>query len=227
MRANSIIMLVLAVVFGTIAVFLTQSWLQSQASLANRGPAEEAIKVQTIVVAARPLRFGMQLKPDNLKEIPWPGTSIPEGGFGKVSDLLTEDGARFVLSAIEPNEPIYKWKVTGAGARATLSAVVDEGMRAVSIQINDVLGVAGFVLPGDRGGHHADAQRQRGKRCRDRHPAAECQDPRHQPTGRRPDEPTDTGTHGKPWKSTPSMRRNWHWPAASAPCRWRCGRPVL
>lgn len=150
MRANSIIMLVLALVFGTIAVFLTQSWLQSQASLASRAPIQEAIKVQTIVVAARPLRFGMQVKPDNLKEIPWPGASIPEGGFGKISELLTDEGERFVLSAIEPNEPIYKWKVTGPGARATLSAVVDEGMRAVAIQINDVLGVAGFVLPGDR-----------------------------------------------------------------------------
>ena len=107
MRANSIIMLVLAVVFGTIAVFLTQSWLQSQASLANRGPVEEAIKVQTIVVAARPLRFGMQVKPDNLKEVPWPGASVPEGGFAKISDLLTKEGERFVLSAIEPNEPIY------------------------------------------------------------------------------------------------------------------------
>ena len=64
--------------------------------------------------------------------------------------MLSEDGERYVLSAIEPNEPIYKWKVTGPGARATLSAVVDEGMRAVAIRINDVLGVAGFVLPGDR-----------------------------------------------------------------------------
>ncbi len=150
MRANSIIMLVLALVFGTIAVFLTQSWLQSQASLANRGPAESAIAVQTIVVAARPLRFGMQLKPDNLKEIPWPGASIPEGGFSSIEDLLTKEGERLVLSAIEPNEPIYKWKVTGPGARATLSAIVEEGMRAVAIKINDVLGVAGFVLPGDR-----------------------------------------------------------------------------
>ena len=90
MRANSIIMLVLALVFGTIAVFLTQSWLQSQASLASRAPAQEAIKVQTIVVAARPLRFGMQVKPDNLKEVPWPGATIPEGGFGKISELLTD-----------------------------------------------------------------------------------------------------------------------------------------
>ena len=150
MRANSIIMLVLALVFGTIAVFLTQSWLQSQASLANKAPTQKAVEVQTIVVAARPLRFGMQLKPDNLKEIPWPGASIPEGGFGKIDDIMTKEGERFVLSAIEPNEPIYKWKITGPGARATLSAVVDEGMRAVAIKINDVLGVAGFVLPGDR-----------------------------------------------------------------------------
>jgi pilus assembly protein CpaB len=54
------------------------------------------------------------------------------------------------LSPIEANEPVLSWKVTGPGERATLSAVVDDGMRAMSVRINDVLGVAGFVLPGDR-----------------------------------------------------------------------------
>jgi pilus assembly protein CpaB len=60
------------------------------------------------------------------------------------------DGRRAVLSPIEENEPVLSWKVTGPGERATLSAVVDDGMRAMSVRINDVLGVAGFVLPGDR-----------------------------------------------------------------------------
>jgi pilus assembly protein CpaB len=55
-----------------------------------------------------------------------------------------------VLSPIEPNEPVLSWKITGPGERATLSAVVDEGMRAMSISISDVHGVTGFVLPGDR-----------------------------------------------------------------------------
>jgi pilus assembly protein CpaB len=59
-------------------------------------------------------------------------------------------GDRQVITSIEPNEPIFDWKITGPGQRATLSAVLDEGMKAISIRVNDVLGVAGFVLPGDR-----------------------------------------------------------------------------
>ena len=151
MRANSIIMLVLALVFGVIAVFLVQSWLQGQASLAGRQPeATMPAPTETIVVATRPLRFGATLRADSLREIPWPSGSTPDGSFSKISELVSEEGDRAVLSAIEVNEPVLKWKITGAGARATLSAVVDKGMRAVSIPINDVLGVAGFVLPGDR-----------------------------------------------------------------------------
>jgi pilus assembly protein CpaB len=55
-----------------------------------------------------------------------------------------------VLSAIETNEPVLAAKVTGPGQRATLSAMIADGMRAVTIRVNDVDGVAGFVLPGDR-----------------------------------------------------------------------------
>jgi pilus assembly protein CpaB len=59
-------------------------------------------------------------------------------------------GKRVVLAAIEINEPILAVKITGPGQRATLSAVLHEGMKAVTIRVNDVEGVAGFVLPGDR-----------------------------------------------------------------------------
>jgi pilus assembly protein CpaB len=58
-------------------------------------------------------------------------------------------GKRIVLAAIEPNEPILRTKITGPGQRATLSAVIDPGMRAVTVRVNDVEGVGGFVLPGD------------------------------------------------------------------------------
>jgi pilus assembly protein CpaB len=59
-------------------------------------------------------------------------------------------GRRVVLTAIDPNEPVLSSKITGPGQRATLSATLQDGMRAVTIRVNDVEGVAGFVLPGDR-----------------------------------------------------------------------------
>jgi pilus assembly protein CpaB len=59
-------------------------------------------------------------------------------------------GRRIVLTAIEPNEPVLSLKITGPGQRATLSALVKPGMKAVTIRVNDVEGVGGFVLHGDR-----------------------------------------------------------------------------
>jgi pilus assembly protein CpaB len=59
-------------------------------------------------------------------------------------------GRRVALAAIEPNEPILAAKVTGPGQRATLSALLRDGLKAVTIRVNDVDGVGGFVLPGDR-----------------------------------------------------------------------------
>jgi pilus assembly protein CpaB len=94
------------------------------------------------------LRFGTELNASMLQEIPWPADSQPAGAFTKISDILS-GGRRVVLAAIEANEPVLSLKITGAGQRATLSALVKPGMKAVTIRVNDVEGVGGFVLPGD------------------------------------------------------------------------------
>ncbi len=150
-RISTIVMIGFAVLFGLLAVFIAQSWLNSQAEMrmrnleANRKP----IETQTIVVASRPLRFGAELSSSSLRELPWPENAVPAGAFAKISDLMAS-GRRVVLTAIEANEPILSSKVTGPGQRATLSAMIADGMRAVTVRVNDVEGVGGFVLPGDR-----------------------------------------------------------------------------
>jgi pilus assembly protein CpaB len=140
-----------AVLFGLLAVFVAQSWLNSQAEMRMRSleAQKKTITTQTIVVASKPLRFGAELGSMSLREMEWPENAIPAGAFRKISDL-TSSGRRVVLTAIETNEPVLASKITGPGQRATLSAVLSEGMRAVTIRVNDVEGVAGFVLPGDR-----------------------------------------------------------------------------
>jgi pilus assembly protein CpaB len=97
----------------------------------------------------KPLRYGNELNASLLREIPWSQDSLPAGAFAKIDDVLT-GGKRIVLAAIEPNEPILSVKITGPGQRATLSAMLHDGMKAVTIRVSDVEGVAGFVLPGDR-----------------------------------------------------------------------------
>lgn len=151
MRKNTIVMVAIAVVFGLIAVLVAQSWLSYQAELSRRNvaPKEKPVATRTIVVATGPLRFGTQILPENLREVAWPEDAIPAGTFGSIAEL-TGSGKRIVLASIERNEPILRVKVTGPGQKATLSAVIGDGMRAITVRVNDVEGVAGFVLPGDR-----------------------------------------------------------------------------
>ena len=137
-----------AVVFGILAVFIAQVWLNNQANKRVPVEAHKAVPTQTIVVAAKSLRFGTALTPAMLHEVPWPAQAVPVGAFHKIKDILGS-GRRVVLTAIEKDEPVLALKITGPGQRATLSALVKPGMKAVTIRVNDVDGVGGFVLPGD------------------------------------------------------------------------------
>ncbi len=144
-------MIAFAVGFGLLAVFLAQSWLNNQAdqrmkSLEAKRKAEPPAR--TIVVASKPLRFGDVLGAFSLREVAWPENALPAGAFGKVAELTSDK--RVVLTPIDTNEPILASKITGPGQRATLSAMLHDGMKAVTVRVNDVAGVAGFVLPGDR-----------------------------------------------------------------------------
>jgi pilus assembly protein CpaB len=149
-RASTIVMIGFAVLFGLLAVFLAQSWLNNQADARMRSieASKRPLATQTIVVAAKPLRYGHELAAPSMREIAWPESAQPAGAFARIDDVL-KDGKRIVLAAIEPNEPVLAVKITGSGQRATLSALVQPGMKAVTIRVNDVDGVGGFVLPGD------------------------------------------------------------------------------
>ena len=150
MRSSTIVMIGFAVLFGLLAVFVAQSWLNNQADarLKSLEAQNRPGATRTIVVAGKPLRFGNELSAQTLREIPWSEDAFPTGAFSKIGDVLT-GGKRVVLAAIEANEPILAVKITGPGQRATLSALVAPGMKAVTIRVNDVDGVGGFVLPGD------------------------------------------------------------------------------
>jgi len=122
---------------------LARSWLQSHAR-ASLG--DESIGA--IVVAAQPLGFGTTLTAENVVEIAWAARSLPEGAFASKEELL-KYGTRAVLSALDRNVPVLKTKITGPGQRGSLSVILEEGKRAVTVRVDDVRGVAGFILAGD------------------------------------------------------------------------------
>lgn len=151
MNRSSLISLLIAFVLAILAVVGVQSYLRSQQAALLAENETEAVPKNTIVVAAQPLRFGKIIEPGGLRVIDWPSEVVPTGAFRTVADVIGETGdPRYVMSAIETGEPLLSSKITGPGQRATLSAALSPGMKAVSIRVNDVFGVAGFVLPGDR-----------------------------------------------------------------------------
>ena len=155
MRRSTFYSFLVAAVLAVVAVFGVQAWLSSerqnilQQVMNDNENTADSIKV---VVASAPLRFGERVTASKLKLIDWPGGSVPNGVFVNLEDVVGADEltSRYVLSAIEVDEPVLKSKITIPGQKAKLSTALREGMKAVTIRVNDVSGIAGFVLPGDR-----------------------------------------------------------------------------
>jgi pilus assembly protein CpaB len=105
--------------------------------------------VSTIVVAAEPLEYATTLTDDNVSEVPWEASIVPEGAFKSKADLL-KDGKRAVLTSMETNEPVLRSRITAPNQPASLAALTEPGMRAVSVRVDEARGVAGFVRKGDR-----------------------------------------------------------------------------
>jgi len=146
---RTLISLVVGVALAVIAVVLLTSYVRGLRTEQGTPPA--AAKTGAVVVAAADLPFGEKLQPENLKIAEWPSEYIPDDAFRSLGEIFGDEGGdrRIVLRPMVRGEPVLKSKVSGFGAKATLSYEVAPGMRAVSIRINDVSGVAGFILPGD------------------------------------------------------------------------------
>jgi pilus assembly protein CpaB len=113
---------------------------------APSAPAAATVATQPIVVAAADLQLGAELRADDLRVINFPKGQAPEGAFGAPSDIL----GRGVISPIVKGEPILPAKLASPEGGHGLPSVIPEGMRAVSVRVNEVIGVAGYVLPGTR-----------------------------------------------------------------------------
>lgn len=151
MKLRAFWMLGLALVLAGASVFLARNWIEQQVQPQVVQEPAPQIELSTVVVAATPLYFGNNIRREHLREIEWPADAVPPGAFTTIDEILgTEDEEeRVALRAIEVNEPILRAKISGFGGRASLSTLLAPEMRASTIRVNDINGVAGFVLPGD------------------------------------------------------------------------------
>lgn len=101
---------------------------------------------RVIVVAARDLPAGAIVTREDVSTVAWPGSAIPEGIAQQPADVV----GRGLIVEVRKSEPLLGWKLAEKESGGGLSITIPEGMRAVSIEVDAVVGVAGFVLPGTR-----------------------------------------------------------------------------
>lgn len=137
-----------AVLLGLLVVFLANSYFSGIEQREQR--RVEQLKLVQVLVATQPLVFGAVLTPQNTKLVGWPAESLPEGAFRTSIGVVDNPrGPRVALRPIAVGEPILASKISGDNGRATISALLPDGMRAAAVRIDDVAGVGGLVAPGD------------------------------------------------------------------------------
>ncbi len=162
MKTRAYVMLGIALLLAGASVFLARNWVQNQVQPVAAIESQKRLETTKVIVASTQLHFGNKVRREHLRVVDWPTAAVPEGSFKSIDDILGKEEVdektgvkkkakdRTALRTIEVNEPILKSKITGFGGRASLSTLIAPGMRATTIRVNDVSGVAGFVLPGDR-----------------------------------------------------------------------------
>jgi pilus assembly protein CpaB len=112
----------------------------------NQAPAAAALPTQAVVVARGDLQLGAELKADDLAVVNFPKEGAPEGTFQNPADIV----GRGVISPMVKGEIVLPAKLASKEAGVGLPPVIPDGMRALSVRVNEVIGVAGYVLPGAR-----------------------------------------------------------------------------
>lgn len=153
MRIVAILVLCLGVALAGSATYLLREFYAAQSMMAARPAGPETVRV---LAAKKSLNYGdrldLAMAEERLRWVTWPKDAVPDGAFTTGEELLGAERkeTRTVLRTIEPGELVLKSKVTGFGETVRVAAQVGEGMRAFTIPINAVSGVAGLVAPGDR-----------------------------------------------------------------------------
>ena len=131
---KAIVLIVVALALGLAAAAYATGWVSRQAGVSSN----------KIIVAAVDVELGSKINPQMLTTAEWPSGSVPPGAFTNVKDVQE----RIVKVSLARGEPVLERKLAPVGTMGGLSAVIAEGKRAMTVRVNDVIGVAGFALPG-------------------------------------------------------------------------------
>jgi pilus assembly protein CpaB len=138
-RIRILLVAVLALTVGGVLAFATYNYTQKPARTIT-------IPTRPVIVAASDLDVGAELKAEDLRVIDWPANAVPKDSFANPVEVI----GRGLIYPVIQNEPFLPNKLASKGAGAGLPPAIPPGLRAVSVRVNEVIGVAGYVLPGTR-----------------------------------------------------------------------------
>lgn len=138
-RTRMLVVLLVALLVGGGLAYATYDYMQ------NMPVRTVEVPTQPVVVARSNLALGSALEAADLRVVDWPAASVPDGVFDSVSSIE----GRGLVASVTRNEPILPVKLAPEGAGSGLPPIIPTGKRAVSVRVNEVIGVAGYVLPGD------------------------------------------------------------------------------
>ena len=137
-RMRVFVVLALAIAAGGTFAFGTYKYMQ------NAPTRTVGVPTTAVIVAASDLQLGAELRREDLRVLQWPSNAVPMGSFSKPEDLV----GRGLIQPVTMNEAFLPTKLASKEAGAGLPPVIPPGYRALSVRVNDVIGVAGYVLPG-------------------------------------------------------------------------------
>ncbi|WP_377701428.1 Flp pilus assembly protein CpaB [Pseudoduganella sp. UC29_71] len=135
-NTRALVMMLIAIILAGGAVLVAARWINGQAATAGTGK---------VAVALVDIALGSRLNPDMVRLVDWPANAMPPGAISDPKLLAS----RVTRSSLQRGEPLMEGKLAPPGTQGGLSAVVAEGKRAMTVRVNDVVGVAGFALPGN------------------------------------------------------------------------------
>lgn len=139
-RKRGLILLTLSLVMGFGAAMAARGWVAAQTA------GDEVADVATVVAASMAMPFGTKVEERHLKIIEMPRSSVPPGSFSVKEDVIE----KVTTQPIVAGEILMQARFVDKGDGSTLAAMLEKNMRAVTVRVDDVIGVAGFLLPGNR-----------------------------------------------------------------------------
>ena len=142
-KYGALIALGSAVLFGILAVIIANKWLATQKPSGPGTAIKESLPITKIVIASTDIDIGAPLSEKNITLAEWPSTNLPKGHFTQVKEVV----GRVAVTKLVAGEPLLAAELAAPDSGVGLVALIPPGMRAMSIRVDEVIGVSGFVLP--------------------------------------------------------------------------------